>query len=194
MIGYVRELPEFATGFILALKSMTTIISPPSPGTYAPFYEGYIRQLSGSDPLKSLVDLGAGFAALISSIPLDRHGLSYAEGKWTVKELFGHVIDTERIMAYRALAVARGEKQHLPGFDENDYVTNARFNTRTIDDLLREFIAVREASGCLFRSMGPEVLDRIGTANQHAVTPRALLYIILGHQLHHERVLRERYL
>jgi hypothetical protein len=111
-----------------------------------------------------------------------------------VKEVVGHIIDTERIMCTRALCIARGEKQSLPGFDENEYVTAANFDKRTLYDLIREFGYVRESTLAFFKTLTEEDLDRNGIANNNPVTPRALLYIIAGHHLHHLGVLKERYL
>ncbi len=170
------------------------MITPPPPGTYAPYYETYIQLIAGRDPMRLLESLVLDLKALLSEIPEEKEQFRYAEGKWSVKELIGHIIDTERIMATRALCIARGEQQPLPGFDENAYVATANFDRRSLLDLGHEFGFVREASISLFKSLREEDLDRQGTANKNIVTPRALLYIIAGHHLHHVRILRERYL
>lgn len=170
------------------------MVTLPSPTTYAPYYETYISKLKGQDPIRLLESLVLDFKALLSEIPDEKEEFRYAEGKWSVKEVTGHIIDTERIMCMRALCIARGEKQSLPGFDENEYVAAANFDKRTLYDLSREFGFVREATLSLFKSFSEEDLDRNGTANNNPVTPRALLYIITGHNLHHMEVLKERYL
>jgi uncharacterized damage-inducible protein DinB len=170
------------------------MITPPSPGTYAPFYETYIGKMTGRDPIRILQSQVLDFKALISEIPSEKEEFRYAEGKWSIKEVIGHMIDTERIMCCRALCIARGEKQPLPGFEEDDYVAMANFNKRSLYDLGHEFGNVREATIDLFKSLSNEDLDRLGTANNKSVSPRALLYIIAGHHLHHDGVLRERYL
>jgi hypothetical protein len=170
------------------------MIAPPAAGTYNPYYETYIRKLNGRNPLKVLEELVLEFKVLLSEVPDEKEEFRYAEGKWSVKEVVGHIIDTERIMSYRALSIARGEKQSLPGFEENDYVKVANFDRRSLYDLGHEFGFVREASISLFKFMTEEELNRTGIANNNVVTPRALLYIIAGHHLHHLGVLKERYL
>ncbi len=131
---------------------------------------------------------------LWGTVPPEKHDYAYADGKWTVKEVLGHIIDTERIMAYRALAFARGETQSLPGFNENDYVKNALFQRRTLPDLLTEFEMVRKSSILLFANIDDEKLARQGIASDNPVTVRALASVILGHEWHHSRILQERYL
>ena len=168
-------------------------IQPPAPGTYAPYYESYIQKISGKNPLSFLESQVLDFKALLSEIPDELEGFAYAPGKWTIKEVVAHVIDTERIMAYRALCIARGEIVSLPGFDENEYVRHSEANHRSLYDLGHEFGAVREATISLYKSLSDEALDRQGVANNNPVTARAILYIIAGHQMHHENVIRERY-
>jgi uncharacterized damage-inducible protein DinB len=170
------------------------MIARPVQGTYAPYFEPYINLVGTNNPIRVLESLVLGFKALLSEIPEEKEEFRYAEGKWTVKEVIGHMIDTERIMTCRALCVARGEKQELPRFDENDYVVKANFNRRSLLDLGHEFGFVREATITFFKSLTEEDLDRTGIANKHQVTPRALLYIIAGHHLHHDSMLKEKYL
>ncbi|MEO5643586.1 MAG: DinB family protein [Bacteroidia bacterium] len=170
------------------------MITLPSTGSYAPYYETYISKLKGQDPIRVLESLVLDFKALLSEVPDEMEEFRYAEGKWTVKEVVGHIIDTERIMSTRALCIARGEKQSLPGFDENEYVAAANFNKRNLYEFSREFGFVRESTLWLFKSLSEEDLDRKGTANNNPVTARALLYVIAGHNLHHMEVLKEKYL
>ncbi len=170
------------------------MIARPAPGTYAPYFEKYINLVGTKDPIRVLESLVLAFKALMSEIPEEKEEFRYAEGKWSVKEVIGHMIDTERIMTCRALCIARGEQQELPGFDENDYVAKANFNRRSMLAFNHEFGFVREASISFFKSLTEEDLDRKGTANKNAVTPRAILYIIAGHHLHHDAILKERYL
>jgi len=118
----------------------------------------------------------------------------YAPGKWTSKQMLLHIIDTERVFAYRALRFARGDAQALAGFDENDYADNGGANARSMNDLLAEYAAVRAATLALVNSFTPEQLQQRGTANNAAVTVNALLYILPGHERHHLNVFRERYL
>lgn len=170
------------------------MVTLPSTDTYAPYYETYISKLKGQDPIRLLEGLVLDFKALLSGVPDEKEDFRYAEGKWSVKEVVGHIIDTERIMCTRALCIARGEKQPLPGFDENEYVAAANFDKRTLYDLSHEFGFVRESTLALFKTLSEEDLDRKGIANNNTVTPRAILYIIAGHHLHHMGVLKERYL
>ncbi|HEU4719682.1 MAG TPA: DinB family protein [Bacteroidia bacterium] len=170
------------------------MITPPPSTDYAAYYETYISLIRGRDPLKMLESQVFDFKALLSEIPAEKEEFRYAEGKWSVKEVIGHINDTERVMSYRALCFARGEKKELPGFEENDYAKAGMFDKRSLYDLGHEFGFIREATIALFKSMSADVLDNRGIANHNTVTPRALLYIIAGHHQHHERVLRERYL
>jgi uncharacterized damage-inducible protein DinB len=125
---------------------------------------------------------------------MDKFDYRYAEGKWTIKDIIQHVIDTERIFAYRALRISRNDITPLPGFEENDYVENTKANERGIQDLLAEFSAVRYATLFLFKSFSEEQLKRIGTASGTAISVRAIGFIIIGHQKHHQNVFQERYL
>src|SRR5262249_3992647 len=119
---------------------------------------------------------------------------SYAPGKWTVKEMVGHVNDTERIMAYRALRVSRGDQTPLPGFEQDDYIRDGNFGQRPLSDRIEDFAAGRKGTVPLFRRVDSEIGARRGTANGDAISVRALAYIIAGHELHHRRVLEEKYL
>jgi hypothetical protein len=169
-------------------------IAKPQKGTYQPYFERYIDLVPDENIFRLLEAQLLQMKGLVSEVPSYREDYRYAEGKWTIKEIIGHINDTERIMAYRALSGARGEAQSLPGFDENNYVTNANFNRRTMFDLVHEFGTIREATLSLFRGMTDEELDRTLTANNHITTPRALLFVIAGHVIHHERIIRERYM
>ena len=125
---------------------------------------------------------------------MDKFDYSYAEGKWTIKEIIQHIIDTERIFAYRALRISRNDKTPLPGFDENDYVDNTNAKRRGIQDLLSEFSAVRHSNLLMYKSFSDEQLRRIGIASNNEVSVRALGFLILGHLKHHQKVFQERYL
>jgi len=118
---------------------------------------------------------------------------SYEDGKWTVKEVIGHLIDTERVMAYRAMCIARGEKKPLPGFEQDDYVKFGNFNKRELSDLIYEFRLLRESNLLLAKGFDEECLQKRGVASNHEITVLALLYIIAGHENHHMRILQERY-
>lgn len=133
------------------------------------------------------------FVDFINSL-IDKGDYAYAEGKWTIKQLVGHIIDTERILAYRMLCFVRGDKNALPGFDEDAYVSNAHFQDRSLFSLGEEFAAMRTANLYLIKSLNEEELDRAGIANGLPITPRALAYFIAGHLIHHKNVIEERYL
>ena len=169
------------------------VISAPAAGTYSEYQKRYVDLLEGKNALAVLESQVLDFKVLLSEIPFENEGYAYAEGKWTIKQVVGHMIDSERILAYRALCIARGEKANLPSFEEDDYVANASFNDRTLNDLAREFGIVRESTILLYKYMSEQELDRVGMANNSNVTPRALAFFIAGHHIHHERVLRERY-
>lgn len=168
-------------------------ISPPIDGTFPEYQKNYISRIGQRNVLRVLESQILDLKALLSEIPYESEDFAYAEGKWTIKELVGHVIDTERIMCYRALCFSRGEATSLPGFDEDAYVKASSFNERSLYDLGHEFGSVREATICLFKYMTETELDRIGTANNHKMSVRSILYMIAGHHIHHDQVLRERY-
>lgn len=169
------------------------VIAPPVAGTYTEYQKRYIDLITAPNILQLMESHILDLKVLLSEIPYENEDFAYAEGKWTIKQLVGHMLDTERILAYRAMCIARGEQGSLPGFDENAYVNNASFNDRSLYDLGHEFSAVRESTILLFRYMSDTELDRVGTANNTSITPRALLYMIAGHHIHHDRILRERY-
>ncbi|MFN8712152.1 MAG: DinB family protein [Bacteroidota bacterium] len=169
------------------------MFSHPQPGSFNAYLQNYIGLVPGNDPMQVLKEQVLDFKAILSEISFENEDYRYAEGKWSVKELVGHIIDTERIFAFRALAIARGEQQGIPGYDENLYAAEGRFDKRTLYDLAHEYGTVRDATISLFRYMDPEVLTRQGTANGNPLTPLACLWVIAGHQIHHENVLRERY-
>jgi hypothetical protein len=166
-------------------------IDRPASTEYAPYFDRYISQAPAGDLMQALA--AQPVAGILAGVSEERAGYRYAEGKWSVKEALGHIIDTERIMAYRALRVGRGDSTGLPGFDQDPYVAHGGFDARTLADLLEEFRAVRAATLCLMRGMPAEGWVREGRADGKAVTARALVWIIAGHELYHARILRERY-
>jgi uncharacterized damage-inducible protein DinB len=161
---------------------------------YPSFYKGYIQSLENVNLLEELEISLAVFIKFIQNIPMDKFDYRYAKDKWTIKDIIQHLIDAERIFAYRALRFSRNDKTLLPGFDENTYVENANANTRSIQDLLSEFSAVRHASLFLFKSFSQEQLERFGSVSTGDVSVRAIGFIIVGHQKHHQKVFEERYL
>jgi hypothetical protein len=174
---------------------MTAVSIPrPAPSEYAPYYAGYVGLVPDGDLLGTLRAQIHDTVALLAPLPDRNAGHRYAPEKWSIREVVGHLADTERIMSYRALCFARGETGGLPGFDENRYVAAARFDARTLADLLEEYRAVRDATVQLFTHLNDEELARRGRANEREVSVRALAFIIAGHERHHVAVLRDRYL
>ncbi|HEY7686838.1 MAG TPA: DinB family protein [Gemmatimonadales bacterium] len=170
------------------------LISRPDEDEYAPYYGRYISRVPDGDLCAILASQLADTLALIRSIPEQRGTHRYADGKWSIKEVIGHLIDTERIMSYRALRFARADQTPLPGYEQNDYVPPGGFDRRTLQDLSEEFAAVRQATLHLFRHLDPAALTRAGTASGNRVTVRALAYIIAGHERHHIEILKAEYL
>lgn len=169
-------------------------MSRPDLSRVAPFYHNYIRQVPQDDLAAALPELSHDFLTLMESLPADKQAYAYAPGKWTLKEVFQHVIDTERILAYRALCIARGETQSLPGFEENEYAARSKANNRNWADLAEECRLVRKASELLFRSFDEEQLEAGGTANNSPLYVRGLGFIVAGHCQHHLNIIKERYL
>ncbi len=159
----------------------------------APFYHRYLQQIPEGDILVRLREQAEEINKMLSSLPAEKQNYAYDLGKWTVKELFCHMVDTERIMAYRALCIARGEKQSLPGFEENDYVANAHFSTRELSSLLQEYELQRQANITLFQSFDANTLQRTGTANNSSTTVAGMITVIAAHEFHHMQILKERY-
>ena len=161
---------------------------------YANYYKPYIEALGEVDLLNELEHSFITFIDFLKTIPTEKLEYRYAEGKWTIKDIVQHLIDAERIFAYRALRIARKDQTSLPGFEENDYVDTAFANKRTMNDLLEEFIIVRKATQSLFKTFSEEQLIQMGTASEKPVSVRAIGFITLGHQKHHEKIIKERYL
>lgn len=170
-------------------------IQKPTPGEYPAYAEMYLKWLPPGDQL--LVHLHQGLEKairLIDEIPEHRFLYRYEVGKWTTKEVVVHIIDDERIYAYRAMCFARNEQTALPGFEQDDYAAHSGANERSIDSIRDEYIAVRQATIALFNSFSTDALLRKGVANNHTASVRALGYHIAGHELHHLDILRRKYL
>ena len=157
------------------------------------FYHGYIQKVQTPN-LATAFEEHLQTSAYLKGVPADRWDHSYAEGKWTIKELVQHMIDAERIFAYRALRFARRDATPLPGFDENAYAVTAHAHVRQPADLLHEFEIVQQGSALLFASFNAQDLAATGTSNGHPIYVEAIGYIIVGHALHHLQVMQERYL
>ncbi len=169
-------------------------IARPEPSEYGSYYGTYVSKVPEGDVLDILERQRGEMRQLLGDLPADKANYRYAPGKWSIKEVIGHMADTERVFCYRSLRFARGDGTPLPSFDENDYVLNANFAQRTIMDLADEYDAVRRATILLFRNFSPDAFMRIGTASEREFTVRALVYIVAGHERHHLALLRERYL
>lgn len=169
-------------------------IPRPMPDEFAPYYGTYVNAVPGEDALTALVEQRGTTAALLASVPEARAGHRYAPGKWSLREVIGHVSDAERIFAYRMLRIARGDATPLASFDENAYVPGGNFERRPLAEVAAELAAVRDATLALARGIEPSAWARRGVASEKPVSARALAWIIAGHEAHHLRVLRERYL
>lgn len=162
--------------------------------TVPPFYRGYVENVKDMDVLEAMKHSSEVTLKLVRSIPEAKGEYRYAAGKWSIKELLAHMIDVERIMAYRALRFSRNDKTDLPGFEENDYAPEANAHGRTIQQLSDEMERLRVTTIDLFKSFTPAMLNREGTANKNRFTVLMLGYIIPGHETHHRKILTERYL
>lgn len=169
-----------------------SVFTRPLAGDCAPYFFTYIDAVQGDDALEAMVAQAPWFNAL-QGLPEAKAGFRYAEGKWSVREVVGHITDTERIVSYRLLRIARGDTTPLPGFDENLYIANGGFEQRPLADIVAEWRAVRSASLLLMRTVTAEAAARTGTSNGHPTSARAMAWVIAGHAAHHARLLRERY-
>lgn len=172
---------------------MATTVLRPIKSEYDPYYERYIKLVPEEDILITLDQQLSETQILLRSVS-EQHGIfRYEPDKWSVKEVIGHVIDTERIMSYRALRIARNDHTPISGFEQDDYVKNGAFDKRSVSSLARELEQVRRSTISLFRNLDPGAWERRGTANNVEISVRALAYIIAGHELHHKALLKDRY-
>lgn len=161
---------------------------------YHPHYHGFIQAIGDVELMEAMEDEMDSLLAFLSSLPSEKLEYRYAQGKWTIPEIVSHMIDCERIYAYRALRFARKDATPLAGFDEDLYVPESRANERSMESLMAEFRAVRMATISLFESFNREQLLRSGLANNAAISVRAIGFVIIGHAAHHCKVIQERYL
>lgn len=166
----------------------------PDPADYASYFKQYVDQVPDGDLAATYESQFAETLATLSDLDDDRWTARYEPGKWSVKELVGHIIDTERIMSTRALVFARNESQEYPGFEQNDFVAATNLDGRSSTSLLEEWKGLRAANLALMGSLSDEELDRSGVVEGNRMTPRALFWVLAGHERHHMRVLRDRYL
>lgn len=169
-------------------------IDRPAADEYAPFQQNYVNGVPDGDIVDVYAHQGRALSELLGGLSEAQAALRYAPGKWSVKEVVGHITDSERIFTYRALRISRGDATPLAGFDQDAYVAAAQADRRSLADLVAEFHAVRAATVALFGAMSAQDSRRAGSANAVPVTARALAYIAAGHELHHVRILRDRYL
>jgi uncharacterized damage-inducible protein DinB len=169
-------------------------IFPPLFDELSSYYQSYAKFLHEDDLLDAIKNQSGLTRQFFSELTGEKENLKYAENKWMIKEVLGHLSDTERILSYRALRFSRNDQAPLPSFDENSYMENSNFRDRMLENILIEWQSVRNSTLTLFLSMNDEMLDRKGTANNITVSPRMILYFILVHERHHINIVAERYL
>lgn len=169
------------------------ILSKPEAKEYGEYYAGYIKLVEADDPIWQMKKNFADTIHFLEDLPVDRWNYRYEKGKWNLKEMLAHIMDTERIMSNRALCIARGEKQSLAGFDHKAYAENSYANQRSILSLFSEYKALRPSTLELFKSIEDQPLQYTGIANDYPFSPRAIAFILAGHELHHMQVLKTRY-
>ncbi|MBK8610809.1 MAG: DinB family protein [Chitinophagaceae bacterium] len=169
-------------------------MAKPSPDTYPAFFKKYVDTVPEEDLPTAFANQLPVITALLNNITEEKSNYAYAPGKWTLKELLQHMIDTERLFNYRALCFARKETVSLPGFDEDAYAANSNANARNWNHMLEEFMAVRRSTELLFTSFSPAMLELSGTSNNNRATVISLGFITIGHVYHHKNIIQERYL
>jgi len=172
---------------------MALTVARPQVDEYAEFHKGYMAAVANETDALAVLERQQPLIAAIGRLTPEQAAFRYADGKWSVKEVTGHLSDSERVLAYRLLRVARGDQTPLPGFDENEFVAGSNADRRTLGDLAAELAAVRATTLALVRSLDDEALLRRGTVNNWPLSTRALAFIIAGHFQHHVNILRERY-
>lgn len=170
------------------------LISEISPSEYNPFYHTYIQALGPVDLMQELEGGKKDFLMVLEGMPTEKLSYAYAKGKWTLAEALVHMLDTERVFQYRALRFARNDSTNLPGFDQDMYVPNSNASSRTLNDLVEEYKAIRASTISLYSSFDDEMLLRKGVASGSQMSVRAMGFIICGHQAHHIKIIKERYL
>jgi hypothetical protein len=172
----------------------SAVVAKPQTNEYAAYYEKYVSLVPEGNIIDLLEQQLDKTLALLGGLTEEQGNYRYAPDKWSIKELVGHVSDTERIFAYRLLRFARNDKNGLAGFEQDDYIVNAEFDSCRLSDLVKEFEYVRRSSLALLRHLPQAAWQRQGVASDNEVSVRALAYILAGHELHHLKVLSERYL
>ena len=180
--------PNFFTFELYQIETMNQ-----TPQTTPSYHQHYIDLVKTDNILQELIEQGEEFVNYLSRFSEQQGNYAYAKGKWTIKEIAGHLADAERVFAYRALRFVRNDKTALPGFEQDDYVAAANFNKRTLADVIEELRLIRASNLALFKTFSDEELERTGTASNNSYTVKALLYVIAGHEKHHFNVLKEKY-
>jgi uncharacterized damage-inducible protein DinB len=170
------------------------MIQKPAVTEYPTFFATYIERVASDNLLQELEDNSKQTIAILEGLTEKQASFRYAPGKWSLKEVIGHMVDTERIMSYRALRIARGDATPLPGFDEKTYVSHSEFSERSLESLLHSFSIVRQATLNLLEQFPADAWLRVGVVSNNEITVRALGFIIAGHELHHRDVIIERYI
>ena len=169
------------------------VIGRPATGEFPSYFEKYISQVPEEDIIGVLRAQANEISALVRGIPEERADYRYAPDKWTVREVLGHLADTERVMSYRATCLARGEQNELPGFDENEYVRTANFDRWTLSDLGTQLENLRRANVAILEHLDSADWERSGIVNQNPINVRAIAFVMAGHVRHHMKILKERY-
>ncbi|MCX6291796.1 MAG: DinB family protein [Bacteroidetes bacterium] len=170
------------------------MIDKPSPDQLYSYYQTYLRYVPEDDLLEAFISQSTTRRNFLKTISEEKASCSYAEGKWKLKEVVGHLCDTERILSYRALRISRNDQTPLPGFEEDDYVANSNYRKRTLENIAKEYETIRESTISLFKNMSEEMFDRKGTSNRASVSVRDIIFFILAHERHHLLVIQEKYL
>lgn len=173
---------------------MTMLTQRPTGSEFAPYYGKYVEKVPDGSVLETLQSQITDTVSLLRSAGEAKGEHRYGPDKWSIKEVVGHMCDSERIFAYRLLRIARGDETPLPGFEQDDYIANGRFGSRSLDDLIDEFALIRASTVALVKNLDQAAMSRMGTASGFPVSARALAWIIAGHERHHISILRERYL
>ncbi len=168
-------------------------IDRPGENEYAPFYAGYVARVPETDILQALREQPKELSRVAGSVSKEKEGFRYGDEKWSVREIFGHLVDAERFFGHRAFCVSRADANPLPGFDEKLYVSGSNYDSRPLAELVKDFSLLREANTRLLESLDASAWPREGVANGARITVRALAYVMTGHVRHHLAVLKERY-
>ena len=166
---------------------------PPAASEYAPFYAGYVAKVADESDVVATLERQRDELAALPAAAGERETHRYADGKWSVREVVGHLGDAERVFGYRLFCISRGEQQSLPGFDENTYAARSGADARPLAELVAELLALREVNLGVVRRLEGATWEQRGVANNHPITVRALVYVLAGHARHHLDILRERY-